>query len=224
MDWGTEVVFQEGPPARGDLATNVALGFTLLWLPLSIAAVGRALWVNYKITDKRVSVTSTSPFGAEQLDASYAQMTEVRAIGRGLGYWGDMVIVLQDGSKIEMRSIDNWLEVKKYIESRIADVQAAKEARWAGKLVGGVMYPSPSTLSIAHYETRSVEECFARSAMLTPGTMMLKARPCCDPKLTQVCRLYASSPASKLRHLTLCFVTRLYASSRRCATTLCFVT
>ena len=58
--------------------------------------------------------------------------------------------------------------------------------RWAGKLVGGVMYPSPSTLSIAHYETRSVEECFARSAMLTPGTMMLKARPCCDPKLTQV--------------------------------------
>ena len=96
--------------------------------------------------------------------------------------------------------------------------------RWAGKLVGGVMYPSPSTLSIAHYETRSVEECFARSAMLTPGTMMLKARPCCDPKLTQVCRLYASSPDSKLRHLTLCFVTRLYASSRRCATTLCFVT
>ena len=78
--------------------------------PLSLAAVGRALWVNYKITDKRVSVTSTSPFGgaraarfcpcacltpppffsrptAEQLDASFSQMKEVRAIGRGLGYW-----------------------------------------------------------------------------------------------------------------------------------------
>jgi len=127
------VVFQDGPPARGDLATNLLLGATLLWLvrrlapaasqgaasqaffalplslarrssvaalfrvpltspclapaglrraprarrfcalsripltspfqPLSLAAVGRALWVNYKITDKRVSVTSTSPFG-----------------------------------------------------------------------------------------------------------------------------------------------------------------
>lgn len=31
--------------------------------PLSLAAVGRALWVYYKVTDKRVSVKSTSPFG-----------------------------------------------------------------------------------------------------------------------------------------------------------------
>jgi hypothetical protein len=82
--------------------------------PLSIAAIGRALWVTYKVTDKRVSVSSTSPFGgatpdgfaildhhlgsvltrpwvhctaAEQLDASFSQMKEVRAIGRGVGYW-----------------------------------------------------------------------------------------------------------------------------------------
>ena len=47
-----------------------------------------------------------APFGAEQLDASYAQMKEVRAIGRGVGLWGDMVIVLNDGAKIEIRCID----------------------------------------------------------------------------------------------------------------------
>jgi hypothetical protein len=62
--------------------------------------------VNYKITDKRVSVTSTSPLNSEQLDASYAQMKEVRAIGRGIGLWGDMVIVLNDGAKVEIRCID----------------------------------------------------------------------------------------------------------------------
>ena len=31
-DWGTETVFLEGPPAVGDLITNLALGITLLWL------------------------------------------------------------------------------------------------------------------------------------------------------------------------------------------------
>lgn len=56
-------------------------------------------------------------------------MTEVRAIGRGLGYWGDMVIVLNDGSKMEMRSIDNWQEVKKYIDARIADGATIAYAR-----------------------------------------------------------------------------------------------
>jgi hypothetical protein len=32
VDWGTETVFFEGPPSRGDLAVNVLLGVTLLWL------------------------------------------------------------------------------------------------------------------------------------------------------------------------------------------------
>ena len=99
--------------------------------------MGRAIWVNYKITDKRVSVTSTSPLNSEQLDASYAQMSEVRAIGRGVGLWGDMVIVLNDGSKVEIRCIDRWQEVKAYIEARIAECKDAKdkayEARRAAK-------------------------------------------------------------------------------------------
>lgn len=117
-------------PGRGEArAASRRTSLTPLQ-PLSLAAIGRALWVNYKITDKRVSVTSTSPFGAEQLDASYAQMVEVRAIGRGLGYWGDMVIVLKDQSKVEMRSIENWMEAKKYIEKQIEIARLAQEARW----------------------------------------------------------------------------------------------
>ena len=140
-DWGEEVVFYEGPPSRGDLAVNVLLGVTLLWLvraprrerprlrashshatrsltrpatpqPLSLAAVGRAIWVNYKITDKRVSVASTSPLNMEKLDATYDQMAEVRAIGRGVGLWGDMVIVLNDGAKIEIRCIDRCVATR----------------------------------------------------------------------------------------------------------------
>lgn len=31
-DWGEEAVYYEGPPSYGDLATNIVLGTTLLWL------------------------------------------------------------------------------------------------------------------------------------------------------------------------------------------------
>merc|ERR1711924_389911 len=94
-DYSEEEVFFEGRPSAGDLAVNIALGATLLWLPLSIAAIGRFAWVNYKITDKRISVSNTSPSANEEV-------SDVTAIGRGLGPWGDMVVRLKDGSKIEI--------------------------------------------------------------------------------------------------------------------------
>lgn len=46
---------------------------------------------------------------------------------------GDMVIVLNDGSKIEIRSIDKWQEIKQHIEAKIAEANAAKEANWAAR-------------------------------------------------------------------------------------------
>jgi hypothetical protein len=43
---------------------------------------------------------------------------------------GDMVIVLNDGSKIEIRSIDKWQEIKKHIEDKIEEAKAVKEKSW----------------------------------------------------------------------------------------------
>lgn len=54
---------------RGDLALNLALAGTLLWLPLTFAAVGRAIFVNYRFTDKRVSVTTTTPLNSESFSS-----------------------------------------------------------------------------------------------------------------------------------------------------------
>ena len=51
-------------------------------------------------------------------------MRDVVALGRGLGFWGDMVINLKDGSKVEIRSIDKWQEIKKYIEDRVQEVSS----------------------------------------------------------------------------------------------------
>lgn len=104
-DFSGETVHFEGAPHRGDLAVNVALGATLLWLPLTAAAVGRGAFVKYKITDKRISVITNAPWKKEQLDAAYQEVADVQSVGRGLGLWGDMVVTLKNGDKIEMRSL-----------------------------------------------------------------------------------------------------------------------
>ena len=65
LDFADEKVFYDGPPSRGDLASNIVLGATLLWLPLTFAAIGRAVWLRYRITDKRISVISTSPLDSK---------------------------------------------------------------------------------------------------------------------------------------------------------------
>lgn len=56
------MVFFEGSPSAGDLAVNVLLGITLIWLPLTAAAVGRFAFVKYRVTDKRMTVTTKAPW------------------------------------------------------------------------------------------------------------------------------------------------------------------
>jgi len=87
-----EVELYSGPPSRGDLAVNVALGATLLWLPLTMASVGRALWVNYRITNKRVVVKSTPPVGAsEDICAAIEDVVDVKvSFGSGV-----LIVTLQ---------------------------------------------------------------------------------------------------------------------------------
>ncbi len=84
----------------------------------NIGAIVRALWVRFKITDKRISVTG-GWLGKDKSQISYKQIKEIRSIPRGLGSYGDMVIVLKDGARLEMRSIPNFREVESFVESRI---------------------------------------------------------------------------------------------------------
>lgn len=66
-DFSDEVVYYEGPPHRADLAINLALGTTLLWLPLTAAAIGRSAFISYRFTNKRVSVQTTAPWKSKWL-------------------------------------------------------------------------------------------------------------------------------------------------------------
>jgi hypothetical protein len=60
-DFSNETVFWEGGPANGDLAFNTVMGATLVWLPLTFGAIGRRLFLKYRFTDKRISISDTFP-------------------------------------------------------------------------------------------------------------------------------------------------------------------
>ncbi|OUS42768.1 hypothetical protein BE221DRAFT_62779 [Ostreococcus tauri] len=119
IDWGVESVVYEGPPARGEVVANVAMSWTLVWIPLAIQAVGRALWLTYKITDKRVTVISVSPLRKERTDIPLDQITDVISIGRGIGAWGDMVVTLRNGEKVEVRSLPDFKKCEEMIRSKM---------------------------------------------------------------------------------------------------------
>ena len=120
-----EDIFYDGGPARGDLIINLMAGITLIGLPFTFGALVRALWVRYKITTRRISVTG-GWLGRDKTQVVYSQIAEIRAIPRGLGSYGDMVLVLKDGARLEMRSIPNFRETETYILDKIENLTAKK--------------------------------------------------------------------------------------------------
>lgn len=52
-----EETYYEGGPHIGDLIINLLIGLTLIGLPLAVGAIVRALWLRYRITNRRITVT-----------------------------------------------------------------------------------------------------------------------------------------------------------------------
>ena len=123
-----EQVHYEGGPARGDLILNLLLGFTLIALPFTIGAIVRAIWLRFRITSRRVSV-SGGWLGRDKTQVVYSQIKEVRSVPRGFGAWGDMVLVLSDGARLELRSVPRFRDVETYIQERIAERQSISEQK-----------------------------------------------------------------------------------------------
>lgn len=114
-----ETTFYEGGPHIGDLIVNILLGFTVICLPLTVGAIVRALWLRYKITDRRVSVSGGWQ-GRERTDIIYSEIVKIVKVPRGIGLWGDMVVTLRDKSRLEMRAVPRYREIYDYIAERTA--------------------------------------------------------------------------------------------------------
>ncbi|MGA9378723.1 MAG: PH domain-containing protein [Phormidium sp.] len=122
-----EEVYYEGGPHIGDLILNILIGLTVIGLPLTVGAIARALWLRYRITDRRISVTGGFR-GQDRTDIIYSEIVDVKKVPRGIGLWGDMVVVLRDGSRLELRAIPKFRAIYDYITEK-AKIKSAKTTR-----------------------------------------------------------------------------------------------
>ncbi|XP_072992835.1 uncharacterized protein [Typha latifolia] len=126
-----ERVFFDGGAHYGDLVANLLLGFTLLWLPLTLAAVSRAFFLRYRFTNRRVTVVSGFT-GQDRSDFPYASVKDVQVVPRFIGEWGDIVITLKDGTKVDLRSVPKFREIADYCLFMADGAKGVEERRIEG--------------------------------------------------------------------------------------------
>ncbi|BAU65421.1 hypothetical protein STA3757_28060 [Stanieria sp. NIES-3757] len=126
-----EEVYYEGGPHIGDLIINILLAFTVICIPLTVGAIVRALWLRYRITDRRISVTG-GWMGGDRTDIIYSEIVKVVKVPRGIGLWGDLVVTLKDKSRLELRAMPNFREISNYI----AEKAAAKTGKSVESIAG----------------------------------------------------------------------------------------
>jgi hypothetical protein len=114
-----EEVYYEGGPHIGDLILNLLIGLTVVGIPLAVGAIVRAVWLRFRITDRRICVTG-GWMGRDRSDVIYSEVVNVVKVPRGIGLWGDMAVTLKNGTLIEMRAIPNFREVYDYINEKVA--------------------------------------------------------------------------------------------------------
>ena len=127
-----EDVYYKGGPHIGDLIFNILLAFTLICIPLTVGAIVRALWLRYRITNRRIEITG-GWMGRDRTVIIYKEIAKVVTVPRGLGAWGDMVVTLKAGSRIEHRSVPNFRDVYDYVVDKISP-----NAKVASGAVGAV--------------------------------------------------------------------------------------
>lgn len=115
-----EETYFEGGPHVGDLIFNLLLGLTVICIPLSVGAIVRSLWLRYKITDRRISVTGGWK-GRDRTDIIYSEINKITKIPRGIGLWGDMVILMKNGSRLELRAVPKFRELYDYMTQKVAE-------------------------------------------------------------------------------------------------------
>jgi len=114
-----EEVYYEGGPHIGDLIFNLLIGLTVVGIPLAVGAIVRAVWLRFRITDRRICVTG-GWMGRDRYDVIYSEVMKVVKVPRGIGLWGDMAVTLKNGTLIEMRAVPNFREIYDYINEKIA--------------------------------------------------------------------------------------------------------
>jgi hypothetical protein len=68
--------------------------------------------------------------GRDRTDVIYSDITKIVTVPRGFGSYGDMVITLKSGSRLELRAIPKFRAMYDYINEKLpAAVQKANAAK-----------------------------------------------------------------------------------------------
>lgn len=113
-----EEVHYEGPPAITETIIPTVSILSVVGIIPAIASWSRQVWVRYKITTRRIRVTSGIG-GKDMAEIVYPDIVEMRTVKRLFGD-GDMVALLRDGAKFEMRNIPDFDETVKFILEQVS--------------------------------------------------------------------------------------------------------
>lgn len=129
-----EEVHYEGPPAITETIIPTVSILTVVGIIPAAASWARQAWVRYKITTRRIRVTS-GVGGKDMAEIVYPDIVEIRTVKRLFGD-GDMVAFLRDGAKFEMRNIPDFEETMEFILKQV-DEDVAKAYRQKGDVTQG---------------------------------------------------------------------------------------
>lgn len=124
-----EEVHYEGPPAITETIVPTASILTVVGIVPAAAAWARQAWVRYKITSRRIRVTSGIN-GNDMSEIVYPDIVEIRTAKRLFGD-GDLVAFLSDGARFEVRNIPNFDDAIEFILKQV-DEEVAKNYRKKG--------------------------------------------------------------------------------------------
>ena len=102
---------------------------TIIGIIPAAAAWARQAWVRYKITTRRIRVTSGLN-GQDMAEIVYPDVVEIRTVKRLFGD-GDMVLFLRDGAKFEMRNIPDFANALEFVLTQ-CDPDVVKAYRQGG--------------------------------------------------------------------------------------------
>lgn len=82
--------------------------------------------MRYRFSNLRVTVISGLT-GQDRSDFSYKVIKNVQVVPRFIGEWGDIIITLKDGTKVDLRSVPQFREIAKYCLSMAEQPVVLKE-------------------------------------------------------------------------------------------------
>jgi len=115
-----EQTFWEGPPSITETLIPGLSLFTVVGVIPFSASLARQAWTKYKFTNRRIEVASGFQ-GKDVVQVLWREIVDAKWLRRYGGAAGDLVLSLQDGSKLEVRSVPEFDRNLAFIMSMLED-------------------------------------------------------------------------------------------------------